>query len=350
MCHFPINFPILYLKFCLIFFYQSSESYKLGIFDFLCFSEREASVMRTNNWLYHYYMIQSKLQYGLHYDAHSATRIPVATYYQHSVPYQEQGPIQMFHSVHGQAHPHHQALIHSNDSIHAYSHRSEPEPVDYSLHSPQDDPPSPDDVNSRGSPIKQEKSLRTIVPKVELSPQSSASSEVIVDLDRSAHDGGGGTLFLTSSSSSLGRSRIFVKAATATMDPAEFMEQWNPSPPWSDTTVQKVPDILHHDLSPYVTTTPPTPGSSSSLHPPHSAFTFDWTPEQYVPNMHSLTRTPSLEDEPPHHLTCPPWLASTEHTLFPLQPPPSIRPSLIVRAAALESEQLDSQSSKSSKG
>ena len=32
------------------------------------FSEREAHVMRANSWLYHYYLVQSKLQYGLNYE------------------------------------------------------------------------------------------------------------------------------------------------------------------------------------------------------------------------------------------------------------------------------------------
>jgi hypothetical protein len=302
--------------------------------------------MRNNNWLYHYYMIQSKFQYGLHYDS-SASRISMASYYQHSVPYQEQNTLSIFHPVYTQSHSHHRPLNNSNDSIQVYSRRNEPEPVDYSFHSSQDEPPSPDDVD-RKSPIKIEKSLLTIVPKVkvELSPHSSDSSEVIVDLDRNVNDGGGGTLFLTCSSTSLGRSRIFAKAITMTMDPAELMEQWNPSPPWSDTTLQKVPDILHHDL----TTTPPTPGSSSSLHHPQSAFTFDWTPEQYVPNMQTIKRTSSLEDEALHHLSTKPWHASSEHTLFPLQPPPPMRPALIVRATTLQSQQADIQTSKCKKG
>ena len=33
--------------------------------------DREAGVLRSNTWLYHYYTMQSKLQYGLAYDAHA---------------------------------------------------------------------------------------------------------------------------------------------------------------------------------------------------------------------------------------------------------------------------------------
>ncbi|CAH1392096.1 unnamed protein product [Nezara viridula] len=179
-----------------------------------------------------------------------------------------------------------------------YGRRSEvPEPVDYSVHHEQAEP----------------------------SPRSSPAS--IVDLDS-----GGGTVLL-SSTQSLGRSRLLVTKAATTLDPAEMMEQWNPSPPWSDTTVQKVPDILHQDLSPYVTTTPPTPGSGVSFQQP-TTFTFDWTPEQYVPP------PPLLDPEEHTLLGCFSWTTGpSDHRLFPLQPPPPPRPSLIVRVDQ-ESEHL----------
>lgn len=62
------------------------------------------------------------------------------------------------------------------------------------------------------------------------------------------------------------------------------IEQWNPSPTWSENNIQKVPDIVHQQLSPYLITTPPTPMSASYI--PHtSSFTFDWTPEHYVPTV-----------------------------------------------------------------
>lgn len=62
------------------------------------------------------------------------------------------------------------------------------------------------------------------------------------------------------------------------------IEQWNPSPTWSENNIQKVPDIMHQQLSPYLITTPPTPMSASYI--PHtSSFTFDWTPEHYVPTV-----------------------------------------------------------------
>ena len=44
-------------------------------------SSEEAAVMKANLWLYHYYMVQSRLQYGLAYGAHSPTL--GALYYPH---------------------------------------------------------------------------------------------------------------------------------------------------------------------------------------------------------------------------------------------------------------------------
>ncbi|KAF6211907.1 hypothetical protein GE061_012424 [Apolygus lucorum] len=279
-------------------------------------SESEAGVMRVNSWLYHYYTVQSKLQYGLAYEPHAATQVTrmgnnnSTTYYQHPQamsPYQQENQVYHHHPHH---HPqvspsphHHQPIPQPLGHPEAFRYsgrRSEPEPVDYSVHSESD-------------------------LKVEHSPRSSPAS---VDMDRGG-GGGGGTL-LMSATQSLGRSRLLVKAAT-TLDPAELMEQWNPSPPWSDTTLQKVPDILHQDLSPYVTTTPPTPGSAVSLqHPPAPAFTFDWTPEQYVPNMQPCSAIPLLEEEHSQLLGC--WTAQpADHRLFPLQPPPPPRPALLLR-------------------
>ncbi|XP_053667553.1 uncharacterized protein LOC128717901 [Anopheles marshallii] len=79
-------------------------------------------------------------------------------------------------------------------------------------------------------------------------------------------------------------------------EPTDFMEQWNPSPPWSDTTAQKVPDITHQELSPYMTTTPPTPTSAPHQHhtggfPTATTFSFDWMPEQFVPIATDCTGT-----------------------------------------------------------
>ncbi|XP_054273278.1 PAS domain-containing protein cky-1 [Macrosteles quadrilineatus] len=275
-------------------------------------SEREATVMRANSWLYHYYMVQSKLQYGLAYDTHVATRMstpyfqqsqyhpqdtppppPVAAYHHQVSP--SQLPTPTPHHLHPQA-----TLAHTPEPVFRYGRRSEPEPVDYSLHSEPQRHDSPH--------LKQE-------PPSDLSPGSSPSSEAV---DREV----GGTVLVASTTASLGRSRLLVKAATTIVDPHDFMDQWNPSPPWSDTTVQKVPDIVTdmvQDMQ-YVTTTPPTPVSLQHTPGPHSQhFSFDWAPEQFVPNVHHSHPLPVDDDVS--------W--PSDHRLFPLQPPPGPRPSLL---------------------
>ncbi|XP_066985358.1 neuronal PAS domain-containing protein 4A-like isoform X1 [Macrobrachium rosenbergii] len=47
--------------------------------------DKEAAVLRANSWLYHYYTMQSKLQYGLAYDAHAQR---VHAYYPQVMSYQ----------------------------------------------------------------------------------------------------------------------------------------------------------------------------------------------------------------------------------------------------------------------
>ena len=48
----------------------------LGVLPWVLFpfcSEREAKVMKANSWLYHYYMVQSRLQYNLAYGGQPAS-------------------------------------------------------------------------------------------------------------------------------------------------------------------------------------------------------------------------------------------------------------------------------------
>ena len=422
----------------------------------LCCSEREASVMRANSWLYHYYMVQSKLQYGLAYEAHAASRMAAAAaaayyhppppppaphhpqvmspythhdpshhssylhHHHHQMSPAPSGVVPTHHHHHhhhhhhslngstsGQHHHHglngstsgqhhHHQLHHPTDSdspgytmpattqsdsappSYRFGRRTDPEPVDYSLHPAHDEPgderyllpveemrTSPTVTSQKRKSISSHNATRNkldlMKTSVVTSPRSSPSTEVIVDLDRG---GGGGTVLVASSPAvtalqhPLGRPRV-IKAAM--VDPAEFMEQWNPSPPWSDTTVQKVPDIIQQDLSPYMTTTPPTPtgtpgslnggGSSSnggglSHQPPHTAFTFDWTPEQYVPNLQgalgtarSSVGTVPVPDEEQFHLGVAAAAAwPSEHRMFPLQPPPPPRLGLQPATGRLDSE------------
>lgn len=77
----------------------------------------------------------------------------------------------------------------------------------------------------------------------------------------------------------------------------EMVDQWNPSPTWSESALQKVPDVCHQDLSPYVTTTPPTPSGTPSAytHSYNHTFVFDWSPEQYVPHTNNRCSTVTTE-------------------------------------------------------
>lgn len=79
---------------------------------------------------------------------------------------------------------------------------------------------------------------------------------------------------------------------------------------WQECGLQRVPDVVHQDLSPYMTTptTPantddcsPHPGSTATPDTPVSVFNFDWPggAEQHVPNLRVLSfRTPDPYPRP----------------------------------------------------
>ncbi|XP_011638556.1 single-minded homolog 1-A-like [Pogonomyrmex barbatus] len=82
-----------------------------------------------------------------------------------------------------------------------------------------------------------------------------------------------------------------IAAATAEPPPppeATPLDNWGANPAWSDT-LQRVPDVMHQELSPYITTpTTPvnTPDSDTLGHSEAPIFNFDWTgTEQHVPNL-----------------------------------------------------------------
>ncbi|XP_050313606.1 PAS domain-containing protein cky-1 isoform X2 [Anthonomus grandis grandis] len=255
-------------------------------------TEAEAAVMKTNNWLYHYYSVQNKLHYGLAYDGtHPSSRLlyyPEPTGQSPSefrgthdlapYPHIATTPVSLqaqltTHQVSATTHAHH---THHHHHHHRHHHRlTDSEPVDYS--------------NGKRK-VKQH--------NLELEVETATETEAE----------GGGLLVISHLSE---RSRTLLK-----VDPHELIEQWNPSPPWSDT-LQKVPDLCHQELSPYVASTPPTPTDTPTTHT-QGAFCFDWMPEQYVP---SMTSTP-LVSAAPEEIERPPYLHISDRQLFPLQPPP----------------------------
>lgn len=287
--------------------------------------------MLANSWLYHYYSVQSKIQFGLPYEgpAAAAARVPPTptSYYHHHHHHHHHSPtIQTslthpyvsataahhmsygYHSPVGI--PPHQGspgLIHNGTQIghhssgnaehyRPYAYRLEP--VDYSSQQQplliQSAEPRCGSANSSssssgrlGSPPSKRRAIARLEPLY--IPENQEPVDVSPIEINSQHsqtsDGGGGvggTILMTTVIPTR-PTRYHSKAMPP--DPADFMDQWNPSPPWSETA-QKVPDIMAQELSPYLTTTPPTPTSAPP--PSHGpAFSFDWMPEQFVPIMDS---------------------------------------------------------------
>ncbi|XP_055713738.1 PAS domain-containing protein cky-1 isoform X2 [Phlebotomus papatasi] len=304
-------------------------------------SDREASVMLANSWLYHYYSVQSKIQFGLPFEG--PPRVPSTTpYYHHPpptiqptlthhssphhVPYGYHSPIGVgphqgspsiiSHHHNGAPPTHHQTPPGlPGDYYKTYTyHRYESQPVDYS----QATPPAEIRCSSRGSASHRSgtpPSKRRAIGRLEplYIPDEESPESTMMELQ--AHGGGvengvsGQTVILSTVAP---RPRLFTKAPP--VDSPDFMEQWNPSPPWSETA-QKVPDIAHQELSPYLTTTPPTPTSATA--PPHShTFSFDWVPEQFVPVDCGIAVPVPLAVP----LQIAHWPADHSH-LMPMQPP-----------------------------
>lgn len=303
--------------------------------------------MLANSWLYHYYSVQSKIQFGLPYEGPGANRVPppATSYYHHhhhsptlqaslTHPYVSSGHHMPYgyHSPVGigshQGSPgligHHNGGHHGigagggGENYRPYAYRIDPlQPVDYSspelLQQQQQQQPQPQLLHLHDQPAiiqipelrcssansttsgsqrigTPPPSKRRAIARLEplyIPENSEPLDTAMVELSsQHSQNSDGGTALLTTVIPS-SRHRFHTKAMPP--DPADFMDQWNPSPPWSETA-QKVPDMMQQELSPYLTTTPPTPTSAppaSSSHGP--AFSFDWMPEQFVPIMDCTT-------------------------------------------------------------
>lgn len=126
---------------CVLQVKESSESNQQPVI--VCtnqvLSEAEANVMRTNSWLYHYYSVQNKLQYGLAYDVGPSTRL---LYYpeHHQTPEFVSGHEHVSYghltTMPGTIQPHlthHSVPTHAHHNQHHHHHRrADSEPVDYS--------------------------------------------------------------------------------------------------------------------------------------------------------------------------------------------------------------------------
>lgn len=317
--------------------------------------------MVTNSWLYHYYSVQSKIQFGLPFEG--PARVPPTTPYYHTSPHHSYSapPHHVSYGYHSPLSitannspgliPHHngnspQIVNHhglGGEHYRPYAYRLESQPVDYShaqqqqglltnvslttpTLEPKNSTPMTNNNNRIGSPPAAKKRVTNYnrleplyIPEPEEASPEQQNNLIELQAPQSLiceSNGHGQTVLITASS--IARPRAITKAPP---EPTDFIDQWNPSPPWSDTT-QKVPDISQQELSPYITTTPPTP---TSAHGSHSgslpSFSFDWMPEQFVPIVDCV---PCLTQDGISvpvavPLQVPHW--HTDHRLLTLQPP-----------------------------
>ncbi|XP_037828879.1 uncharacterized protein LOC119616538 [Lucilia sericata] len=371
-------------------------------------NEREASVMILNSWLYHYYTVQSKIQFGLPYDG--GTRVPAtpptagnptSVYYHHHIhhhtPTSAFSPTSVVGSPYTALHHpnnHHQyhhmppyGTFHASDTAvlqrtngsggggelmleanrenigsdinMSHTTNGGIEPVDYSQlggisnHSisPSRSPLSNKSnaaaemrCESTNSSISSHASAATsytlscashsrttsppakrrAVGKLEpiyLQENSSDGQhhelqnemDSVYQVHTHRADSHSSVIFATVVPT---RSRLLNKLLPP--DPADFMDQWNPSPPWSESNQKLSLDnssSSQQELSPCITTTPPTPTSAppsvgpacgTGVHTLGSAFSFEWMTDQLVPVVDSCVTCLNSEGLPvvvthPHH-------------------------------------------------
>lgn len=335
-------------------------------------------MLLTNSWLYHYYSVQSKIQFGLSYDTHQqhqhpnmSPRLapphspssflhqqqaqPQALSHHHHLPYgsphYSYGYPTTIHgstgngggglvggnsaSTGGQTtatHHHHHHNNNNNSHIimnlNGFETVAKTQATTTNNHIVEDRPKTPMTATPTTTPAptkrraelsqnpQQTSSKKRAISRLEpiyIPDQSSSPPE---DTMTELRNGFGGensnqTVIMGTISYARPRTKFVGKLQTTPLlDSTEFIEQWNPSPPWSEAA-QKVPDIGPQELSPYMTTTtPPTPNSANivtpmavsaahlsshlssgpksaatngSLSGHGSAFSFDWVPEQFVP-------------------------------------------------------------------
>lgn len=300
--------------------------------------------MYTNGWFYHYFMVQSKIQYGLAvYKTQTSPHI--LTYYSQDHK-NMQGPANNMQRGLGQPSdekvnpytfpqnirdPAQDNISYGNNrqlqhQDHSGQQCTDSEPVDYSVNASNTGNEDKLSIYLYSSsptsklatiPLYSKRRLRhmTSVSALDLQPlkisgkdHEPLSNFSLTNLEHPFLPGStssGDTLCVPSATIplssitlqyALAKSRFSKKASTSG-EPPEIMEEWNPSPPWSDT-LQRVPDISHQELSPYVRTEPPTPAGTPSMPRATSTkFIFDWPAEQYVPNMNAPNAKPVANPE-----------------------------------------------------
>lgn len=324
--------------------------------------------MYANSWLYHYYSVQSKIQFGIPYEGPARVQQSNNAYLQQQQQHHANNLHQhQNHHNHNNHHhhspnslqtslthsyltPHHmpsygyhspvpqhqgspglvnyysstapQLNYHaSNEGYRPYAYRVEPviqHAVDYSSQVNQTIEPrctsltpiisesnnnnskksnasqSSSNSETRSPPAKRRLINRLLtIPEPIYIPehqQETSSNDETLNNDQIYQTAGGDgetVLLTTVLPARYAHAQTHIKAIAN--EPTDLIDQWNPSPPWSETT-QKVPDIAQQELSPYLARTPPTPTSAPLTAPSSNsgaAFSFDWMPEQFVPIMDS---------------------------------------------------------------
>lgn len=313
--------------------------------------------MLSNSWLYHYYSVQSKIQMGLTYEGSRLPQIannyypyqPITPqqYQMHQLhqPYDLQG-----HSLHGHHYDysppvsnlnHHNDINHNSPTMkettiapvdysqqHAamgkvspahhengnrektddYSEPSRKKPADDKSHKLTNHDKKLSKVDFKSVRISNKKYTFKRIESLHISDSNPEVEDVAPPYNHSEHivmetEHRDGQMLYVNSSIHSTRSRISKNFSSSlpVLPPhidssSGEIDQWNPSPTWSDNNIQKVPDITHQQLSPYLITTPPTPMSASYI--PHgSTFTFDWAPDTSRELCHYVPTVASMHDD-----------------------------------------------------
>lgn len=336
--------------------------------------------MLANSWLYHYYTVQSKIQFGMPLE--SGIRVPPGTpssgYYSPHAAHPPATPggatpglgiANAFGSHHHSHHPHHHLHPHHHPAA-AYHHHhphmgtyggvyhadsaielkedqplfSFQEPVDYSQVTPPNaastpnPPPSSQSQKSSQSttPPPPKKRARKLEPLYLHAAERSPVAAITPEPDCYAlhsHPSAAAAAYAQSSGdasviyATIVPTRPRLPNKTLPPDPADFIEQWNPSPPWSESAQKASLDSFgsSHELSPCITTTPPTPTSAT----PHQnggplggqtigpAFSFEWMSDPLVPV--SYQQWPPTGD---HHQHLSQHLSQSQSHQNPQHPQP----------------------------
>lgn len=256
-------------------------------------NQDQTELQNHNNQSHHHHHHHHSFH---HYSPNSLQTPLTHSYLAHSphgvASYGYHSPVAQHHQNHyGNSTPHLSYHHSSNDGYRPYAYRIDAIlPVDYSGNiSPMANASNNGNIKSSNSQADSESgsppAKRRIVNRLEPlfipeHPNESSSDEILhAEQIYQTTTGDGGTVLLTTVIP--GRyAHTHIKAIAN--EPAELMDQWNISPPWSVETTQKVPDIAQQELC-YLSRTPPTPTSAPLNTVNGVAFSFDWMPEQFVP-------------------------------------------------------------------